>query len=266
MTRPASPATPARRDGDAPARVGTTAELAALDGDGPVWLQIRRALAAPILAGTWPPGTQVPIETELSAAFGAARMTVNRALQSLVADGLVRRQRKRGTFVAERVSERPVFEVWDVAELVARSGAAYGYRLLSSEVLGADDARREPLEVPSRAVVVAVRCLHLADGRPFQLEERLIHAAAAPGAARQSFEAVAPGEWLRSRVPWTDAEHRISAQSAPPEVATALALRRGSACLVVDRRTWNGTVPVTHARLWHPGHAHALVGRFGPRG
>ena len=51
----------------------------ALDGDGPLHLQIRRAIARPILAGSWPPGRRVPSEHALMARFGVSRMTVNRA-------------------------------------------------------------------------------------------------------------------------------------------------------------------------------------------
>ncbi len=31
-----------------------------LDGEGPLWLQVRRALARPILDGTWQPGAKIP--------------------------------------------------------------------------------------------------------------------------------------------------------------------------------------------------------------
>jgi len=58
----------------------------ALDGDGPLHLQIRRAIARPILAGSWPPGRRVPSEHALMARFGVSRMTVNRALASLAGD------------------------------------------------------------------------------------------------------------------------------------------------------------------------------------
>jgi GntR family histidine utilization transcriptional repressor len=70
--------------------------------------------------------------------------------------------------------------------------------------------------------------------------------------------------WLLSHVPWTQAEHTISACEAGPPEAEALGIAAGSACLVVERRTWNGDVPVTMARLWHPGARHRLRGRFEP--
>ena len=53
------------------------------EGEGPVWLQIRRALSGRITSGAWPPGTRIPSEIDLTAHFGVSRMTTNRAIQSL---------------------------------------------------------------------------------------------------------------------------------------------------------------------------------------
>jgi GntR family histidine utilization transcriptional repressor len=67
-----------------------------------------------------------------------------------------------------------------------------------------------------------------------------------------------------AHVPWTEAEHTIAACEAGPAEAEALGVPVGSACLVVERKTWNGDIPVTVARLWHSGAQHRLVGRFEP--
>lgn len=234
----------------------------ALDGEGPLHAQIRRAVAAAILSGRIPPGGRVPPEAELMRLFGASRMTVHRALSQLASEGLVQRNRRAGTVAAAEARGRAVFEIWDIGAEVRRAGAAYRHDVVSRRLraAGAADARR--LGVAPRAPVLAVTTRHLSDGVAVQLEQRLVNLAAAPGAARERFEATPAGRWLLDRVPWTEAEHAISAETAPARIAAALGLRTGAACLVVERRTWNGTVPVTFARLWHPGARHRLVGRF----
>jgi GntR family transcriptional regulator, histidine utilization repressor len=240
------------------------AVVPSLDGGGPIWQQIRRALVGPILDGEWPPGTRIPSEMELAQRFGASRMTVCKAIQSLATDGLVQRRRKSGTVVAERALERPVFEIWDIADLITRAGASYAFRLLECCKLAQDPERRELLGVSSRTPTLWLRCLHLSDDKPFQLEERLVNVDAAPGITCHPLETESPGRWLLARVPWTDAEHKILAREAPPEVAAELQIRPRTACLVVERRTWNGSMPVTYARLWNPGVNHGLIGRFQP--
>jgi len=245
-------------------RTSRVPTVPALDGQGPIWQQIRRALAHPIVSGVWPPGTRIPTEASLTRTFRTSRMTVGKAMQTLANEGLVHRRRKVGTVVAERALERPVFEIWDIADLIARNGGIYQYRLLECRKLEDDPERREMLGVSSRTPALWMRCLHLCDEKPFQLEERLINMDAAPGITCQPLDTQGPGRWLLAHVPWTDAEHKISARQAPDEIATHLKVRPHDACLVVDRRTWNHGAPVTHARLWHPGTSHNLVGHFKP--
>jgi GntR family transcriptional regulator, histidine utilization repressor len=238
--------------------------IAALDGDGPVWQQIRRVLARPILSGEWAPGTRIPPELTLTKRFRTSRMTVGKAIQSLAKEGFVERKRKTGTVVADRAQERPVFEIWDVADLVAQAGGTYSYKLLECMKLKQDPEKRELLGVSRRTPTLWMLCLHLSDGKPFQLEERLINIDAAPGITCRPLESVGPGLWLLGNVPWTDAEHKISAREAPADIAKHLGVKAGAACLVVDRRTWNRGTPVTYARLWHFGTGHSLVGHFEP--
>lgn len=235
-----------------------------LDGDGPVWLQIRRALAQPILDGLWAPGTRIPGEVVLKDHFHASRMTVSKAIQSLAADGLVQRRRKVGTVVAERAQDRPVLEIWNTADVIVRSGAEYAYRLLKCEFVKDDPDKRRLLHVRQSTQLLSIRCLHLSNGAPFQLEERLVNVDAAPGITCHPLETQPPGPWLLAHVPWTEAEHTIAACEAGPAEAEALGVPVGSACLVVERKTWNGDIPVTVARLWHSGAQHRLVGRFEP--
>ncbi|KQT32110.1 GntR family transcriptional regulator [Sphingomonas sp. Leaf412] len=235
-----------------------------LDGDGPIWLQIRRSMALAILTGDWPAGTRVPAETSLTDIYAASRMTVNKAIQSLASEGLVERRPRTGTIVTARARERPVLEIWDAADAVRRDGRRYGYRLLSCDMLAPGAPARGDLPAPADAAMMRMLCLHSSDDRPFQLEERLVNVAAAPRIVRQPLETVSPGAWLLANVPWTQARHRISARGATAAVAGHLALAEGEACLVVERRTWNADVPVTMGRFWYPGDDHALEGQFRP--
>jgi GntR family histidine utilization transcriptional repressor len=241
-------------------------QLAALtlDGGGPVWLQIRRTLAQPILDGRWPPGARIPGEIVLKDHFRTSRTTVSKAIQSLAADGLVQRRRKVGTVVAERAQDRPVLEIWNTADVIERSGAEYAYRLLKCEFVKDDPDKRRLLHARPSTQLLSIRCLHLSNGAPFQLEERLVNVEAAPGISCRLLETQPPGPWLLAHVPWTEAEHTIAACEAGPAEAEALDVPVGSACLVVERKTWNDDLPVTVARLWHSGAQHRLVGRFAP--
>lgn len=236
----------------------------ALDGDGPTWLQIRRAIARKIMSGAWGPGSRIPAEISMATRFGTSRMTVAKAIQMLAKEGIVERHRKIGTIVAIRAQERPVFEIWDVADIVHQMGRAYSYRLLSCAFVGEDPGARAKLGAGKSTQMLRMQSLHLADGVPFQYEERLVNVDAAPGITCQPLESVGPSTWLLAHVPWTEAEHIVSAIEADKFVAGALDIKLGAACLLVERHTWNEDVPVTFVSLWHHGAAHRLIGRFKP--
>lgn len=239
------------------------AEAIDLDGEGPLYQQIRRAVAGAVLSGRAAPGERLPSEEELTRRFGASRMTVNRAMAQLAADGLVLRRRKSGTVVAPRGPERAVFEIWDIGAEIARSGAAHRYELIERRLQPADAAIAERLGVAPGAEVLFLLSRHLADGAIVQVEERFINLSVVPQAKAADFAAVPPGRWLIETVPWTQAEHAIRAAAADPDRAALAGQPPGAPMLVVERRTWNGDAVVTLAELWHP-QTHRLVGRFAP--
>ena len=212
-----------------------------------------------ILSGEWPPGARVPTEAELQAEYGCARMTVSKALTDLSARGLIVRRRRAGSVVARPPVHSAVLDIPDIAAEIEARGMAYGYELLErSERAATDD------EAWLGEQVVAVACLHRADGAPFALERRLIGLAATPDAKNESFETVSPGGWLLKRAPWTEAEHRIAAVAADRETALRLDLAVGEACLKLERRTWADGRGVTWAWQTFPGQAYDLVARFSP--
>jgi GntR family histidine utilization transcriptional repressor len=227
--------------------------------------QILADIQSRILSGQWPPGHRIPFEHELTAQYGCSRMTVSKALTQLASAGLIERRRKAGSFVTRPHSQSAVLEIQDVRAEVAALGLPYRYEILARRKRRATRADRALFGVAASDMILALTCRHDAAQRPFCLEERRINLSAAPEAADEPFETVSPGAWLVGRVPWTSAEHRISAAATRGETARALNLAEGVPCLVIDRRTWSGETPVTHVKLTYPGEAHELVARFTPR-
>ncbi|ATQ43699.1 histidine utilization repressor [Caulobacter mirabilis] len=229
---------------------------------GTLHKRIRSDIAERILSGDWPPGHRIPFEHELMAQYGCSRMTVNKALTPLAESGLIVRKRRAGSFVSRPRIHSAVLDVPDIqAEIIGR-GEVYGYELLSRRVRRALRKDAEELELATPGRVVALRCLHRAAGRPFALEERLIGLTATPEAEAVDFTITPPGTWLLGFVPWTEAEHRISAVNVSRSTAKLLGIHQAGACLSLERRTWRGREGVTYVRLLFPGELHDLVARF----
>lgn len=234
--------------------------------DATLHKRIRSDISERILSGAWPPGHRIPFEHELMAQYGCSRMTVNKALAPLAEAGLIVRRRKAGSFVSRPRIHSVVLDIPDIpAEVMAR-GEPYHYELLLRRPRTATRRDMEELGVERPVQVLALRALHRASGRPFALEDRLINLGAVPEAERVDFARTAPGSWLLGHVPWTEAEHRISAANVQMATATVLGIERTAACLVLERRTWRGDDRITHVRLIFPGEAYDLVARFAPQG
>lgn len=73
----------------------------AIDPDAPIpiYYQLKTLLLEEILEGRYPPGERLPTEHELCGRFGISRTPVTRALSELAEEGVILRQRRRGTFV-----------------------------------------------------------------------------------------------------------------------------------------------------------------------
>jgi len=226
--------------------------------------RIRTDISERILSGAWPPGHRIPFEHELMVEYGCSRMTVNKALAPLAENGLIVRRRRAGSFVSRPRIHSVVLDIPDISAEVTARGEPYGYELLSRTVRAATPRETGELGLGAPVPVIALRCLHRSSGRPFALEERLINLEAAPGAETVDFGRTPPGSWLLGHVPWTEAEHRISAANVPRATAGTLGIEPTAACLILERRTWRGADKITHVRLIFPGEAYDLVARFAP--
>ena len=70
----------------------------------PLYQQVKNHIIERIESGEWPPERRTPSENELVEALSVSRMTANRALRELTAEGYLVRVQGVGTFVAARKS------------------------------------------------------------------------------------------------------------------------------------------------------------------
>ena len=226
--------------------------------------RIRDDIEARIMSGQWPPGHRIPFEHELMVEYGCSRMTVNKVLSVLAANGLITRRRRAGSVVAEPSKQRAVLEIQDFALEAQRAGTIYRFEILRRAIEPIDAAAAQRTGLPAGTEMLNLTTLHLMDGVPGAYEQRLINLAAVPEAKDERFADDPPGTWLLRRVPWTDAEHIVRALNADRLLAKRLNIQAGDACLVLERRTWQAGVFVTEARITYPGDRHHLVGHFSP--
>lgn len=231
-----------------------------------LYRSIRADIERHILSGKWPPGYRIPAEHELMKHYDCSRMTVNKALSELAQADLIQRRKRAGSFVGRPQVLSAVLEIADIRAEITGLGRGYDYRLLSRKRRAASRTDRAWLGVEEPCAVLAIEACHAADGVPFAMESRLVNLDAVPEAAEADFSRDSCGSWLLANVPWSEAEHRIEAIGADDDVASTLRIAKGTACLVVRRRTWRDIGRARHTltavRLVYPGQEHQLVARF----
>ena len=217
-----------------------------------------------ILSGRWPPGFRIPSEMELTVHYGCSRMTVNKVLTQLALAGLLERKRKAGSFVTRPHTSSAVLEIPDLRQVVLGMGQDYASQLLSRLQRRSTREDMDAMRMSKTSSVVHALCLHMAGMRPFCIEDRLINLEAVPDAEQEMFTEQSPSSWMVNHVPWSSAEHRIRAEAASEETAGLLKVAPGFPCLVIDRRTWTGRLPITFVRLTFPADLYELDAHFSP--
>ena len=71
-------------------------------GPTPLYFQIQQKLRSKILNGELKPGDSLPTEAQLCIEYAVSRITVGKALETLVTEGVIHRRRGVGSFVSER--------------------------------------------------------------------------------------------------------------------------------------------------------------------
>ncbi len=196
--------------------------------------------------------------------YQCSRMTVSKVLTRLAHAGLIVRRRKAGSFVGHPHSQSAVLDIPDIKVEVAALDLPYSYGVLHRHKRRSSREEREIFGKDGAVPMLELDCLHMAGEQPFCLEQRLINLQAVPEAASETFAELAPGAWLRRRVPWMLAEHRIRAAAAEPEAAAALKIKPRTPCLVIERTTRDVASAITFVRLIYPGNLHELVASFMP--
>ncbi|MEY0588387.1 histidine utilization repressor [Providencia manganoxydans] len=228
----------------------------------PLYLQVKQLITEKIHNGEWQPNDRVPSESELVKQFECSRMTANRALRELTAEGLLVRVQGVGTFVAEPKGQSALFEIHSIeAEILAR-GHNYSCKIIRLEQVPASVSLAAELNISADTMVFHSIIVHYENEVAVQIEDRYVNALAAPDYLKQNFSAITPHDYLSMVAPLTEGEHIVEAIEADERAAKLLNIAIGSSCLLISRRTWSQSFVVTSTKLLFPGNRYKLKGHF----
>jgi GntR family histidine utilization transcriptional repressor len=228
------------------------------------YARVKQFLKDGLARGRWAPGALMPSEAELVAQFSVSRMTVNRALRELQTEGLVERVQGLGTFAAQLHRVSSTLTIRDIHEEITDRGHRHEARVHLVRQERAPAALAARLGLASGAPVFHTLIVHLENGVPLQCEDRYVNPSCAPDYLKVDFTQTTPTHYLLEVAPLWEAQYCIEANGPTPEEAKLLGIKRTDPCLIVVRRTESRGVPITLARLVHPGARYQIDGQFKP--
>jgi GntR family histidine utilization transcriptional repressor len=228
------------------------------------YVRVKDFLKAGLSEGRWTPGEQMPSESELVTQFAVSRMTVGRAIRELQSEGLVTRVQGVGTFAAHLSRVSSTLTIRDLHEEITSRGHKHHAQVVLARSESAPAALATQMGISTGTAVFHTLIVHFENGVPLQCEDRFVNPACAPDYLQTDFTRITPTQYLLEVAPLWEAQYSIEAGPPTAQEAKLLGIDVHDPCLIVVRRTVNREVPITLARLVHPGARYRIDGQFKP--
>ncbi len=202
---------------------------------GPLYLQLKRVIEDAVASGAIRPGDALPSERDLALKAAVSRVTVRKAVQHLVRDGLLVQRHGSGTFVAPQPArvEQSLSQLTSFTEDMARRGMEVRSVLLDSGISHPSPEETMALGLSPGVRVARVARLRLCGGNPLAIERAAVSADLLPDPADIGSSLYAHLEKSGHRP--VRAIQRIRATNLDPADAALLEIAPGSAALHIER-------------------------------
>lgn len=153
-----------------------------LPAGGPLYLQLRRWIEDAIKSGAINPGDALPSERDLALRADVSRVTVRKAVQHLVEDGVLVQRHGSGTFVAPSTPrvEQSLSHLTSFTEDMARRGMAVRAEWLDRGLYAPSPEETIILGLSPGEVVARIARLRLSQDLPLAIERASLSAAVLP--------------------------------------------------------------------------------------
>ncbi|WP_407272426.1 GntR family transcriptional regulator [Radiobacillus sp. PE A8.2] len=136
----------------------------------PIYYQLEEEIRSLIETGKLKTGDLLPSEREYSEQYGISRMTARQAINNLANEGLLIREKGKGTFVAEKKFAQSLKGITSFSEDVKARGLVPSSKIISFEEEPADPLVAEKLSIQTNDPIYKIYRIRLANKEPLALE------------------------------------------------------------------------------------------------
>jgi GntR family transcriptional regulator len=223
----------------------------------PLYIQLANNLRRMIATGELEHGGALPSERTLSEMTGASRVTIRKAIEQLVEQGLLLRRHGSGTYLAPRIEQRGS-ELTGFTADAANRGAAAGSIWLIRSLSQPTEEEAGILRIATNSEVARLGRVRLANREPLAIEHAVVPAHLLPPVEQigQSLYAALDVKGHRP----VRGEQRLRASLATSVEAGLLSIAENSEILRIERRTYlaDGT-PVELTRSAYRGDRYDFM-------
>jgi len=225
------------------------------NGAVPYYAQLAQLFRDAIVSGEWEPGRPLPSEQVIGEFFGLSRTAVRQALAELAAEGLVRKEKGRGSFVrGPRRTEFVVQELRGFFDEMSDQGKVVSTDVLLLETTTAPPDEAALLGIPTGSKVVQLDRLRRVDGEPICFARTFLPLPRFAGLAGQDLSSCSLYEVLHSvfGVEPSTGWRTVEAAAADRSTARHLGVRQGSPLLLLTSLNVDATgEPFEHFSAWY---------------
>lgn len=209
----------------------------------PLYYQVKESLLSEIRSKQLKVGDLIPSESELQERFKVSRITIRRAIQELVQDGLLYTQQGKGTFVSKPKASQELNLISSWAETMAALGMHPETKVISYSEEPAPVNVAKMLDIPIGSMVYRLERLRYADKEPICIMINYLVPAIVPGFLEKGLKGESLYEMLERNynIMLSRAEETVEAKAAKVSEAAMLNVKRGFPLLHATRVTYDIT-------------------------
>jgi len=223
----------------------------------PLWAQVCDDLRRRITAGEFEAG--FPGELSLTEAYEVSRHTIREAMRVLREEGVIRRERGRGTTLERRRIAASMGTLYSLFDTMTEQGLdqASEVRRLARTVNAVVATK---LEVPADTELIVIERVRFADNEPLALDTSWLPASIAAPLLDVDFTATGLYAELTRRCGVTvdSGSERITALIAPRHISELLDVSSQTAVLAIERLARSGATAVEWRETYIRGDRFAL--------
>ena len=207
----------------------------------PLYYQLKQYLEEKIERGDLKPGEFIPSEREMSEQFGISRMTVRQALQELVVEGKLIREKGKGTVVAEPKINQGLLKLTSFSEDMLSRGMRPGAKVVDVSVKTEHSGISKKLRIGEDAPLLVITRVRMADEQPMALETTHLPLSRFAGLDKDNFKNMSIYEHLKDQygVVTTSATQTIEVGMPNTREAELLKIERNVPVILIERVTFD---------------------------